>query len=362
MKKLLTLALLFAACLLAKAADAKMPTVLGEPLIANDGKHVNAHGGAIMEHNGTYYWYGEHRGDGKPGNGQKGVACYTSKDLKNWENKGIVLSVTDSVGAPLERGCIIERPKVVYNPATGKFVMWFHHEMKGVGYGSAYSGLAVADNPLGPFVHVKSGRINPGIYPANMPEEQKNMKWPEKMEWWTPEWRDAINKGMFTLRDLDGGQMARDMTIFVDDDGKAYHVYSSEDNLTLQIAELDSTYTKHTGRYIRIFPGGHNEAPAVFKHNGTYWMIASGCTGWAPNEARLMKADSMLGEWTQLPNPCKGPGAETTFDSQSTYVFKLGPNYTFMADMWNPKNLADSRHLWLPIQFDADGTPFITKE
>lgn len=361
MKKFLTIALLFAACLMGRAAENVMPTVTGEPFQATDGKHINAHGGAIMEHNGTYYWYGEHRGDGTPGSGQKGVACYTSKDLKTWENCGIVLPVSDTPGAPLEKGCIIERPKVVYNPATGKFVMWFHHEMKGVGYGSAYSGVAVADNPLGPFEFLNTGRVNAGIYPENMPEEQKHLQWPKEMEWWTPEWREAINKGMFTLRDLDGGQMARDMTIFVDDDSKAYHVYSSESNLTLQIAELDSTFTKHTGRYIRIFPGGHNEAPALFKHNGTYWMIASGCTGWDPNEARLMKADSIMGEWKQLPNPCKGAGAKTTFDSQSTYVTHFGDRYTFMADMWNPKNLADSRHLWLPIQFDADGTPFITK-
>ena len=279
MRKFITLVLLLAAAMTSRAAEPVMPTVKGEPFIASDGKHINAHGGAILLHDGTYYWYGENRGDGTPGKGQKGVACYTSTDLKNWDNKGIVLAVTDSVGAPLERGCIIERPKVVYNPATGKFVMWFHHELKGVGYGSAYSGVAVSDSPTGPFVHLNSGRINPGIYPENLPEEYRKIQWPKDMEWWTPEWRKAVEKGMFTVRDLDGGQMARDMTVFVDDDGKAYHVYSSEENLTLNIAELDSTYTRHTGRYIRIFPGGHNEAPALFKHNGTYWMITSGLHG-----------------------------------------------------------------------------------
>lgn len=58
---------------------------------------------------------------------------------------------------------------------------------------------------------------------------------------------------MFVKRDLEGGQMSRDMTLFVDDDGKAYHIYSSEDNLTLQIAELSDDYLSHTGKYIRIF-------------------------------------------------------------------------------------------------------------
>ena len=93
------------------------------------------------------------------------------------------------------------------------------------------------------------------------------------------------------------------LTGFTDDDGKAYHIYSSEDNLTLQIAELADDYLSHTGKYIRIFPGGHNEAPAIFKKEGTYWMITSGCTGWDPNKVRLLTADSMLGEWKQLPNP-----------------------------------------------------------
>ena len=39
----------------------------------------------------------------------------------------------------------------------------------------------------------------------------------------------------------------RDMTIFVDDDGKAYHIYSSEENSTTHSAELTPDYTEHTG-------------------------------------------------------------------------------------------------------------------
>lgn len=336
-----------------------MPLVAGETFPDTDGKHINAHGGMIMEKDGIYYWYGENRNTDR-GKGQDGVACYTSTDLRHWKNRGIVLPVSETPGAPLERGCIIERPKVVFNLATGKYVMWFHYEEKGKGYGSAYSAVAVADNPLGPFKFLSAGRINPGKWAENMSDTDKSAKYPEGLEWWTPEWRKEISRGMFHARDLDNGQMARDMTLFVDDDGKAYHVYSSESNLTIQIAELDPTFTKHTGRYIRIFPGGHNEAPAIFKHDGRYWMITSGCTGWEPNEARLMRADSIMGEWTQLPNPCRGKTAKRTYESQSTYVFFHDGKYTFMADRWNPADLADSRHLWIPIHFDAEGVPFMS--
>ena len=35
--------------------------------------------------------------------------------------------------------------------------------------------------------------------------------------------------------------MARDMTLFVDDDGTAFHIYASEDNGTLQISHSIQT-------------------------------------------------------------------------------------------------------------------------
>lgn len=360
MKKLVIAAMMLAATGVTAMCAVTPPIVNGEVFPDTEGNHINAHGGAIMEHDGTYYWYGEHRGEGRPGKGQRGVACYTSTDLRNWTNRGIVLSVTDEAGSPIEEGCIIERPKVIYCPATGRFVMWFHNELKGQGYAAAQAGVATSDNPLGPFKLSASSRVNPGIYPLNMSEADRARNWDGvELEWWTPEWYEAINQGMLNKRDHESGQMSRDMTVFVDDDGKAYHIYSAEENLTLNIAELDSTYERHTGRYIRIFPGGHNEAPAIFKKDGTYWMITSGCTGWAPNTARLMRADSIMGTWTQLPNPCVGPDADITFGGQSTYIMPHEGGFTFMADIWNPKDLGNSRHIWLPIEFRTDGTPYI---
>ena len=327
-----------------------------------DGNVINAHGGGILFHEGKYYWFGEHR----PASGfvtEKGINCYSSTDLYNWKSEGIALAVSEEEGHDIEKGCIMERPKVIYNAKTGKFVMWLHLELKGQGYGPARAAVAVSDSPAGPYRFIRSGRVNPGAYPLNMTRKERKMKWnPEEYkEWWTPKWYEAIAKGMFVKRDLKDGQMSRDMTLFVDDDGKAYHIYSSEDNLTLQIAELADDYLSHTGKYIRIFPGGHNEAPAIFKKEGTYWMITSGCTGWDPNKARLLTADSMLGEWKQLPNPCVGEDADKTFGGQSTYILPLPEKgqFFFMADMWRPKSLADSRYIWLPVQFDDKGVPFL---
>ena len=112
----------------------------------------------------------------------------------------------------------------------------------------------------------------------------------------------------------------------------------------MQIAELTDDYLNHSGKYIRIFPGGHNEAPAIFKKDGIYWMITSGCTGWDPNKARLLTATSILGEWKQLPNPCIGENADKTFGGQSTYILPLPDKkqYNFMAYNLRPKRLEDS--------------------
>jgi beta-xylosidase len=167
--------------------------------------------------------------------------------------------------------------------------------------------------------------------------------------------------------------MARDMTLYVDDDGKAYHIFSSEENFTLHIAELTADYLHHTGRYIRMAPGGQNEAPAIFKHDGTYWMITSGCTGWAPNEARMFSAPNIWGPWTQHPNPCVGPLADKTFNGQSTFVLTLDDSdlkalksqtsdlksrYIFMADIWRPRQPRDARYIWLPIELES-GKPVV---
>ena len=314
------------------------------------GIHINAHGGGVVEYKGTYYWFGEHKVEGGKGNtAQVGVHCYSSKDLYNWKDEGISLAVSDDLKSDIAKGCILERPKVVYNKKTKKFVMWFHLELLGKSYEAARTGVAVADKPTGPYTFIKSYRPNAGklpLYAEGTPDTEKvNCEQP------------ANKSDGFFCRDLPGGQMARDMTVFVDDDGKAYHVFSSEENFTLQLAELSPDYLSHTGKFIRIYVGQQTEAPALFKKNGTYYMVGSGCTGWAPNPARWFKASFIWGPWTFMGNPCEGPGANITYGGQSTHVLpapgKKG-EFIFMADKWEPKNAIDGRYLWLPIMFEGE--------
>ena len=347
------------------------------------GTHINAHGGGILKCGDTYYWFGEHKSDHTSA-ALVGVTCYASTDLVNWRNCGIALSVSDEPGSDIERGCVLERPKVIYNPVTKKFCMWFHLELKGRGYDAARYGVAVAEQPEGPYRFLYSQRADAGTWPLEFGKKElatmDTLDAAHFKEAWTPTWRKAVEEGLYVKRDFGTGQMSRDMTLYVDDDGKAYHIFSSEDNLTLHIAELTGDYLHHTGRYTRVAPAGHNEAPAIFKHEGTYWMITSGCTGWDPNEARMFSAPSIWGPWTQHPNPCRGTKAELTFGGQSTYILKIengklkekgspkaaknyqpstfNVQYIFMADVWRPRHPSDARYIWLPIEFE-DGKPVI---
>lgn len=99
------------------------------------------------------------------------------------------------------------------------------------------------------------------------------------------------------------------------------------------------------------------EAPAVFKRDGKYYMLSSGCTAWDPNKAELAVADSVMGPWTTIGEPCTGPEADKTFYGQSTYVLPVQGKdglYIAMFDRWKKTDLADSRYIWLPIDFSGE--------
>lgn len=88
----------------------------------------------------------------------------------------------------------------------------------------------------------------------------------------------------------------------------------------------------------RILIKQHREAPAVFKHQNIYYMVTSGCTGWNPNSAEVHAAESMMGSWETLGDPCVGGDEEFrafTFFSQGSFVLPLPglPNiFIFLAD------------------------------
>lgn len=296
-----------------------------------EGNPINAHGGGILFHDGTYYWYGEYK-KGKTSlppeatweayrTDVAGISCYSSKDLVNWKNEGLVLSaVKDDAAHDLHTSKVLERPKVIFNKKTGKFVMWMH--VDSADYSKAAAGVAVSDSPVGKFKYIESFRPN--------------------------------------------NAMSRDQTVFVDDDAKAYQFYSSEDNKTMYISELSDDYLRPSGRFTRNFENLSREAPAVFKYNKKYYIITSGCSGWDPNVATIAAADTIMGLWTvQNKELCEGPDADKTFYAQSTYVIPVqGKEGAFIAmfDKWNKTDLESSRYVWLPLRIDKNGATVLWQE
>jgi hypothetical protein len=318
-------------------------------------------------HDGIYFWYGEHKVGGDAGNSaQVGVHVYSSNDLYNWKDEGIALRVIDNDSAQdISKGCVLERPKVIYNRKTRKFVMWFHLELRGRGYDAARTGVAVADNAAGPFAFVRSFRPDAGMWPVNvlpvhkLPVSEKVKKKYCGGYGCLPAHPDTLN---LLGRDFAGGQMARDMNLFVDDDGTAYHVYTSEENSTIHISQLTDDYLGHSGKYARFFVNRYMEAPTIFKSSdGKYFFIGSDCTGWAPNAARSAWAPSIWGPWTELGNPCRGSDSVTTFHSQGTCVLRVKDRkdaFIFMGDRWSPENAIDGRYVWLPVRIEG-GRPIL---
>jgi hypothetical protein len=348
----------FALLVALDAVRADVPLANFQPgQIWNDtsGKPINAHGGGILFHDGVYYWYGEFKEGrtylakvNKSWGGTRviagGVSCYSSTNLYDWKNEGLALpSVADDPDHDLACENVIERPKVIYNAKTKKFVMWLHQDSPD--YQAARSGVAVSDSPTGPFKYLGSFRPNAGVWPINVTKADKQ-----------------TGEKNILARDFKDGQMARDMTLFVDDDGKAYQFYSSEGNPTMHVSLLTDDYLKPAGKYARIFISRSTEAPAVFKRTGKYYLIGSGCTGWKPNAARVAVADNIFGPWTELANPCQGNDADKTYFCQSAYVLPVaGQPDQFVAifDRWKQWDLADSRYAWLPLEFDAAGKPTV---
>jgi hypothetical protein len=308
----------------------------GRSWLDTEGHFINAHGAGILYYEGTWYLFGEiKKGATRLVPGQNwedfrveagGVSCYSSRDLQHWRFEGLALApdLQDSA-SDLYSNRVIERPKVIYNESTRQFVMWMHIDKEDYSY--ARAGVAVSDRPQGPYRYI--GSLRPD------------------------------------------GQMSRDMTLFRDEDGRAYLIYTSENNNTMHIGELSKDYLFPTGRFKRILVGQRREAPAVFRSGGRYYLITSLCSGWDPNAATYAEADSLLGDWQQEGNPCSGGDSATTFGAQSSYVLPLGiggHSFLFMADRWNKTDLEHSGYLWLPLQIEqgrpvirADGAAFRNK-
>lgn len=303
-KSLLLTAL--AAILAPSAMSARTDFTPGKSWTDTRGTHINAHGGCVVYNEGTYYWFGEDR----TGSTSNGISCYTSTNLYDWTRQGLVFRA-DQAYDPETGKCILERPKVVYNAHTGKWVMYIHWE-NGLGYGEARVCVAYADKINGDYTFSSTFR----------PNEHDS----------------------------------RDQTVLVGPDGKGYHICATGMNTDINIALLSEdflTTEQNPVTEIQILRGRRLEAPAALRVDDTYFCLFSECSGWDPNPGHCAFSTDILGDWTEGPNFAIDNGAATTYQSQSTYIITVEgrPNaYIYMGDRWDKNDVGGrSEYVWLPL-------------
>ncbi|RSM65378.1 hypothetical protein DMB66_16060 [Actinoplanes sp. ATCC 53533] len=292
----------------APAQAAQVTITNGTQFTDTDGNGVHAHGGGVIQVDGYFYWFGENR---NPDDTFKAVSVYRSRDLRTWEFRRDVLT---SASAGELNSAKIERPKVIYNAATGKFVMWMHKE-NGTDYAEARAAVATSDTVDG--VYSYHGSFRPF-----------------------------------------GTHMSRDITLF-NDNGTAYMLSAADENKDMHIYRLTPDFLNVQTLVGNFWNDQSREAPALFKRGSTYFLLTSGTSYWFPNQAKYATAPSIAGPWTAMANV----GDATTFGSQPTFVLpiqgKSATNYLYLGDRWagawnEPVN--NSQYVWLPIAFPTSTT------
>ncbi|WP_433923786.1 AbfB domain-containing protein [Paenibacillus taichungensis] len=292
-----------------RTSAASVTITNGSDWLDTAGNPIQANSGNILKVGSTYYWYGEHAVGGK----FDSVNVYTSTDLKNWTFSNAILTKDSATELASSK---IERPKVIYNAATKQYVLWAHYE-NGTDYNLGRVAVATSSTPNGKFTY----------------------------------------EGSFRPLDYE----SRDMTVFVDTDGTGYLITASRKNGgandTMAIFKMNASYTGVESFVGWQFENAYREAPAVVKKGNRYYLFTSQAAGWYPNQGAYATASSMTGTWSAL-TPYGNPSA---FGSQihdiATITGSNTTSYIYMGDRWNPLNLGEHKHIWLPLTLnDSNGT------
>lgn len=279
----------------------------GRLFVDDRGQAAQLHGVGIQRFDGLFYAWGEEKSSGGL---FTGVACYSSPNLATWTFRGLAL-LPDPDVADIAPGRVIERPKVLRNPA-GAYVMFLHVESPDYSY--ARLGWAVSEHPEGPYTYLRSER------PL--------------------------------------GNLSRDIGVFADDDGTGYlmsedrehglHIYRLFD--LLGVEEIVSTTIIHAPEHPL---GDHGyESPALVKVDGRYYLFGSDLTGWSTNDNKVATATDLRGPWSEWSDIA--PPGSATFDSQTSTIVTIAgtqaTSHVYVGDRWRRDDLFGSPPVWLPLR------------
>lgn len=277
------------------------------------GERIQAHGGGLLRAGDRWYWFGEQKG-GPTSFWPKsrvdiiGVGVYSSTDLYNWRNEGVVLPAeADKPDSPLHPANVLERPKVIFNRRTGQYVLWVKSENADYAWHRAL--VAVADQPAGPY----------SILASFQP----------------------------------GGRRFGDFALY-EEDGRGYLIFASGGTETLFIYSLSDDFLRVEAEVAALYAGEKREAPAIAKYDGRYFLITSGKSGWAPNPTRYAVASALAGPWEDKGLLFRDDPGRTSHRSQPTFLLHHADRLIYLGDRWNQRDLGDSRYVWLPMQASGE--------
>lgn len=206
---------------------------------------------APLVYNDTVYLYTSHDEDNASGFTMYNYMLYTSTDMVNWTDHGILAGVKDPYKTwKWADGNSAWAPQVVRQ--NNRFYMYAPFP-KG---GRMMIGVAVADKPEGPFVD-----------PLNAP---------------------LIDNPNSTGNDIDP-------TVMVDDDGQAYLYWGHQP--PLYYVKLNQDMTSYSGSIVQLSrPQTFEEGPWFFKRDKLYYLAwASTC---CPEGIGYAMGNSPTGPWT----------------------------------------------------------------
>jgi hypothetical protein len=297
------------------------------------GQVIEAHGGGFLqmedEQGPIYYWVGEDKSHNS--SSFNGVNLYSSRDLLNWTFENMILK--PDPGNPGLVNNKVERPKLVYNEKTGKYVLWGHWETAD-SYSTSQIAVAVSDTVNGDYEFL--GHWRPG-------GQTKNWRVVNS------QYVDDVTGAQVTI----DGYSSRDFTVYVEPETKKAYLISAENHETMRIYELNDDYTDVVAEGShQIFVGNHREAPAIVKEGDYYFMITSSQSGWYPNQTLYAYTTDIMGgadSWSEL----MPLGNNSTYYSQPTNIMTVtgeaGNSYIYMGDRWNGSALSTSTYVWLPL-------------
>jgi hypothetical protein len=282
----------------------------GDVWLDTSGKPIQVRGSSIIQVGDTFYWYGENkeRTTGKDTIWHWGMRCYSSKDLYNWDDDGIIIPPdVDDPTSPLHPFTYADRPHILYNPETKKFVCW----IKIMEDPWQTRAVLTADAITGPYTLLRKGQRPLGM-----------------------------SAGDFDL-------------VTSPDDNKGYMVFERVHSEMI-CADLTGDYTDLAGHYSthlpRPGPPSVREGPAYFRRGNKHYLATSGTTGYFPNPSEIAIAETFHGPLTTLGDLHPRDRSRTSCNSQISSVFRHPGK--------KEVNTSQARHVWLPIRFDG-GRPVI---